>query len=180
MRRILIKNLRNSISIKNKPNRIAIRFSSGSALSEDRELQESYTFIPRVAALKELYLNERERTKYFQLINTHNGKPSIFTGLKGFSDLQNPLLLKYKFNPDDFLTGAKEAFCQVHKAMASQDFSNFKNGYSKTSDSDELLKVALSPTMYKACGEASKKIDSEGLSLIMTGVEVDSALIGTF
>lgn len=46
-----------------------------------------------------------------------------------FTDLQNPLLKKYNFNAKDFVVGSKEAFSQVHLAIASLSFSNFVNGY---------------------------------------------------
>jgi hypothetical protein len=54
-----------------------------------------------------------------------------------YSDLQNPLIKKYKFDPKNFLVGSKEVFCvsmyifvwiyifQVHQAIASFDFFNY-------------------------------------------------------
>jgi hypothetical protein len=44
------------------------------------------------------------------------------------SELQNPLLKKYGFDPYSFLEGSKEGFIQVHKAIASADFYNHVNG----------------------------------------------------
>lgn len=46
-----------------------------------------------------------------------------------FADLQNPLLKKYNFSAKEFAEGSKEAFSQVHLAIASVSFSNFVNGY---------------------------------------------------
>ena len=47
-------------------------------------------------------------------------------------DLQNPLLLKYKFDAKEFVQGSSEAFKQVHRAIASLSFTNFVNGYVRT------------------------------------------------
>jgi hypothetical protein len=44
------------------------------------------------------------------------------------TDLQNPLLKKYKFDAREFVQGAKEAFIQVHSALASVAFFNYVNG----------------------------------------------------
>ena len=45
------------------------------------------------------------------------------------SDLQNPLLVKYKFDAKEFVEGSTEAFKQVHLAIASLSFTNFIHGY---------------------------------------------------
>ena len=63
--------------------------------------------------------------KKFSLANIKTAFYQCLTRL----DLQNPLLVKYKFDPKEFVQGSSEAFKQVHRAIASMSFTNFVNGY---------------------------------------------------
>ena len=48
--------------------------------------------------------------------------------LHQYTDLQNPLLQKYKFDAADFVKGSRDALIQVNMAIASVNFSNYSNG----------------------------------------------------
>ena len=79
-----------------------------------------------------------------------------FNSVSVYVDLKNPLLLKYGFDPADFLKGSKEAFRQINMAIASKDLFNFSNGFVKSSATNDLLKSAVSPDIYNACIAAAK------------------------
>lgn len=143
----------------------------------DRELQKMYEgFAPRFSSLQ-ILLSDTGRKEFSDLVTEGILFPPF--GLTTFADLQNPLLRKYKFDAFDFLTGAKEAFRQIHKALASRDFFNYVNGYSKDSESGDLLKISLLPKIYNLCVDAialaHKPYKTDGVSMFMTDVKVVNA-----
>ena len=108
----------------------------------DDALQLSFEgFLPRLSSLKNL-LDADGKKEYNDLVNggiISNG----LNGLLTYTDLQNPLLRKYKFDAADFLEGAKEAFRQVNLALASAEFQQYANNIISLSPHDDLLKSAL-------------------------------------
>ena len=67
-------------------------------------------------------IEELERNKI--LISNHPIRVFLL-----YSDLQNPLLVKYNFEPSEFLKGAEHAFLTIQKGIVSKDFYNFATGY---------------------------------------------------
>lgn len=63
--------------------------------------------------------------------------------------LTNPLLKKYDFNAEDFLTGAEQALREVTKALVSRDlFEYMTNDKSTKSESAAFLSNVLYPLLY--------------------------------
>jgi len=137
----------------------------------DKQLQISFEgLVPKILSLQ-ILRNKSEQQKFADLSNK-GVLPPHFHGLMLFSCLQNPLLIKYNFDPSDFLLGAKEAYIQINKAIASKDFANFANGYLNESPSNTLLKESLSPKFYAACLKTSKAFNNAKTQVIMTDVKV--------
>jgi hypothetical protein len=93
-----------------------------------------------------------------------------FNGLVLFTDYQNPLLIKYGFDPADFLLGAAEAFIQVNKAIASKDLANFASGVIRESESAKLLEESLEPSLYDVCLSTAKLFNSQDREVILTDI----------
>ena len=143
----------------------------------DRELQGSYEgLLPRLMTLQTL-LDKKARGTLFDLHK--NGvvpQESPLIALAIFADLQNPLLKKYKFDAAEFVVGAKEAFRQVHMAIASADFFNFSNGFASDQGSDKLLQESLHPKLYAACREACVEMHEKNVQTHMQAIKVSPTL----
>ncbi len=163
-----------------RPCKIVQRSSRFNSVLVDRELQNSYGIFPRLMAIPKLFIDPTEKDSFSKLVkNKIVFADKLITGLKVFSDLKNPLLEKYEFDPVDFVKGATEAFSQLHKAMASREFSNYVTGFSKVSETNDLMKSSFSPRIYKACIEATQHIDSIGLSINMTHLDIKRVLLSS-
>lgn len=126
----------------------------------DMELQRDYQgLIPRILSILNLFGDNDKISALIKLEDKSivtSGIMRLFT----YADLQNPLLIKYDFDPVDFMEGAIHAFEVVHRAIGSTDMQNFANGYSSKSETHEMLKKTLGPQIYKATMEASKEMNS--------------------
>jgi hypothetical protein len=73
----------------------------------------------------------------------------LFNGLGVTWSLQNPLLKKYDFDADQFLTGAEQALREVTKAIVSRDvFEYATNEAVTTSEPATFLSEVLFPHVY--------------------------------
>ena len=106
----------------------------------DRELQSSYEgLVPRLLTLQKL-LDVKGQSDFFKLHKQGVvSQESPITAMAIYADLQNPLLTKYKFDAQDFMVGAKEAFKQVHMTIASADFFNYSNGFGEQARTSKHL-----------------------------------------
>eukprot|EP00607_Mallomonas_marina_P001352 CAMPEP_0182438648 /NCGR_PEP_ID=MMETSP1167-20130531/85914_1 /TAXON_ID=2988 /ORGANISM="Mallomonas Sp, Strain CCMP3275" /LENGTH=420 /DNA_ID=CAMNT_0024632097 /DNA_START=137 /DNA_END=1399 /DNA_ORIENTATION=- len=95
-----------------------------------------------------------------------------------YADLQNPLLLKYEFNPRDFMIGAKYSYIRVHSAISSVNFANYSNGFARESEDHTLLCEVLHPKIYTACLEAARSLHKQGISTRLIEREVTSIVMG--
>lgn len=150
-----------------------LRTFSSNLDSSDKDLQLSFEGLyPRLVALQGL-LNESGRNYYELLVETEvTSRTRPFSSLYLYADLQNPLLQKYDFDPMDFMDGAKEAFKQIHHAIASEEFFNYANDKIETSSQAELLKESVSPTIYDACLSALQSLGAQGSKTFMTDVKI--------
>jgi len=138
-------------------------------------MHDSYKgFMPRMLTLQNL-MDTPGRTEVASMIKSGVASADRpMSTLILYTDLQNPLLKKYKFDPKSFLVGSKEAFLQVHQAIASADFFNFSNGFSTTSDANTILKSSLHPKLYSACSLACKDLHGKNIQTFMTSAIVNS------
>mmetsp|Transcript_229 Transcript_229/g.285 ORF Transcript_229/g.285 Transcript_229/m.285 type:complete len:187 (+) Transcript_229:117-677(+) len=152
-----------------------IRKFSGNVIVGDKEMHDSYKgFMPRMLTLQNL-MDTPGRTEVASMIKSGVASADRpMSTLILYTDLQNPLLKKYKFDPKSFLVGSKEAFLQVHQAIASADFFNFSNGFSTTSDANTILKSSLHPKLYSACSLACKDLHGKNIQTFMTSAIVNS------
>lgn len=149
------------------------RFSTSPPNTVDKELQGSYEgLFPRLMTLQMLLDKKARRTLFDLHKNGVVPQESPLIALAIFADLQNPLLKKYKFDAADFVVGAKEAFRQVHMAIASADFFNFSNGFASDQGSDALLKESLHPKLYAACREACVEMHEKNVQTHMQAIKV--------
>lgn len=91
----------------------------GSKEQEDAELQDNFDGVwPRIKLVKDLFFNENARDILFQTIESTTriyGRPMPLPAMpvKMYTDLRNPLLTKYNFDPNDFLEGAETALSNM-------------------------------------------------------------------
>jgi len=159
--------------------RCSARFSSESGPS-DKQLQLGYGIIPRVVSLESL-LRQEGRKHFHNLWSQGVVKAGdffqLFNGLVVYTDLHNPLLKKYNFDPVEFMTGAKYAFIEVFRAISSKDLSDYSNGFSTESVSAQLLSEVLPSRVYDACVDATKEIHSKGMKIELKDISIVSASI---
>ena len=119
-----------------------------STVKSDTDLQREYEGIyPRFLSL--LNLGEDKNQEHFEQLEEKKVLASGLLKFLTYADLQNPLLLKYNFDPVEFMEGAMEAFKMVHKAIGSVELTNFANGFVKQSDVQQMLQVLKhAPTPY--------------------------------
>lgn len=179
------------------------RFSNGSGddydpqnpferqVCEDTQLQKSFEGIwPKLQLLPRLFvLNSPAQVEFEKLEETGVVLPlHLLNHLVLYTQLQNPLLLKYGFNPQEFMTGARKAFETVHTAIASRDFANYAKQlqdkekgvdlpYEHPSEANELLANTLSPALYTACLAAVTHLQSGGQDMILTDVQVKRSMM---
>ena len=94
-----------------------------------------------------------------------------------FRDLQNPLLVKYAFDPNAFIRGAKTAFEVVNLAIASKEFNRHACGVIKQSSDHDLVSEVLSSRLYAACVESSTFLRGQGLEIEMNSVHVSKCVL---
>lgn len=156
--------------------RAFVRFNSSSSEAsyiEDRALVKSFDgLVPKLASAYNTVMNSNARAEMKRLIDGKVLVPAYVPALACFSQLQNPVLKKYKFNPVEFMEGATEAFKQIHLAIASTEFSKFCNGERKESPKADLLKASLSPYLFDACTRAARHLYKGDKTLVMTHVDV--------
>jgi hypothetical protein len=141
-------------------------FSNGLS---DKELQLSFQGMkPRIMSLLQLF-QPGGKEKYLELLQK-GILSDPFNGLVLFTEFQNPLLIKYGFDPADFLIGAAEAFIQVNKAIASKDLANFASGVIQESESAKLLEESVEPRIYDVCLSTAKMFNSQDREVILTDI----------
>ena len=139
----------------------------------DRELQESFKgFWPKILTLQVLG-SDAGWKKFLQLDGKSLLGPLPYS-LYSFVILQDPLLLKYGFNPSDFAIGAEEAFKQFSLALSSTEFANFANGHIKSSKQAIFLQNAVSQNLYTACLNALRKDQLGSPEVTMKSIEVSA------
>jgi hypothetical protein len=153
--------------------------------TSDRQLHESFHgLLPRLLSLKNLFQEKGRQTFSELFLNDVIVTEQLFTGIRLYADLQNPLLLKYAFDVQDFFSGTKEAFLQTQKSitllhlMKNDLMMDRRENYQIDEVHKHMLKAAVSPKLYKLLqlkllqridpvSEASRDyiIDSESLKL---------------
>lgn len=123
---------------------------------KDRQLNESFTgLLPRVLSLQNLFQEKGRQTFSDLFLNDVIVTEQLFTGIKLYTDLQNPLLQKYQFNVQDFFVGSKEAFIQIQKAITMMHLMNHdlikerKENYQLEEIHMGLLEASVSPKLYQ-------------------------------
>lgn len=122
-------------------------------------------------------LEKLQQSKYQELLGHyyhHSILPryNIFSALSIFASLCHPLLLKYKFDPVDFMKGAKVAYNVLAEGIASKEFSDFSNGFITVSHKQAQLENVLHPRIYQVAKEAVKDMHAEGTSTVVQDVNV--------
>jgi len=164
--------------LKLSPNNISSRsLKSNSGTNSNTEidllLQNQYDgFIPRLMSLWTLTqdsgINKLQKLENDSVIDSQ--KP--LSALTLYADLENPLLTKYKFEPAEFVVGAKHAFMAISTAICSTDFNNFVNGFVNISETQDLLKDVLSRPIYTACYIATRDLHKAGISTRLVKNEI--------
>lgn len=93
-----------------------------------------------------------------KIMQLHKQNPqisSIFALAALFNDMQNPLLIKYKFDLGDFVLGAREAFRQMQLAVASKDFFEYASNVTTSSTDNDFLSEVLNPNLHAAVVRAA-------------------------
>ena len=111
--------------------------------------------IPRLQSVWNVFSNDDNWSEMVNLTDSKVISQGYFR-LFAYADLKNPLLEKYKFDPVDFMEGARYAFETVHKAIGSVELVNFASGVVKGNEQNDMLKATLSPQIYKATIEACR------------------------
>ena len=129
--------------------------------------------------------------QFFQLADSLSGYRSTYSfydlfqsgvvndqhGVMLFRDLQNPLLVKYAFDPNAFVGGAKIAFEAVNLAIASKEFHRYAGGVIKQSSDNDLVSEVLSSRLYVACLESSTFLREKGITTEMNRVHVSKCFL---
>lgn len=135
--------------------------------TNDRQLHESFNgAMPRLLSLQNLF-QEKGRKMFSELfLNEVIVTEQLFTGIKLYTDLQNPLLQKYRFDVQDFFHGTEEAFIQTQKAITLLHLINNdlvadrRENYQLKEIHRNILRAALSPKLYSAVQQKlSERID---------------------
>ena len=113
---------------------------------------------------------------------------NVFTAIRSYVMLENPILKKYKFEPTDFLEGASAALSEVRSALCSRSFYDYANNLNEEKPSSgkgdsgnsgtasqaaaagtqvddstaEFLKSTLHPRLYSKCVEAIREMHNSG------------------
>lgn len=98
------------------------RLFSVIASIDDKKLQESYGFLPRLYCISKLAL--KEGFKPFQKLVDCGISESLIDAAELKVDLENPLLKKYNFNIEEFKSGAKVAVEKIYNLGMSKDVCN--------------------------------------------------------
>lgn len=125
----------------------------------DKELQLSYEGIaPRLFTLKDNLMQVEGQDKFLKWIGDGViGGGGVLKSFMVFSDFHNPLLLKYDFDPEVFLVGAKKAIEQVHLSLGSRDLWSYSNNIVAESPAAVLLEAAFDERLYSECLKASRQ-----------------------
>jgi len=107
------------------------------------------------------------------VVNDQHGVSAVIL----FRDLQNPLLVKYAFDPKAFVGGAKIAFEAVNLAIASKEFYRYAGGVIKQSSDNDLVSEVLSSRLYVACLESSIFLREKGIGIEMNRVHVSKCIL---
>jgi len=107
------------------------------------------------------------------VVNDQHGVSAVIL----FRDLQNPLLVKYAFDPKAFVGGAKIAFEAVNLAIASKEFYRYAGGVIKQSSDNDLVSEVLSSRLYVACLESSIFLREKGIKIEMNRVHVSKCIL---
>lgn len=148
------------------------RLSTSTAQIVRVPLSRFSSSIPDLSENKKLLANFSQWDTFFSLFTTKgmenvmalhdksivNVSKDPVSSISVFIDLKNPLLLKYKFDPAEFLTGSKEAFRQISMAIGSKELFNYSNGFVKSCPTNDLLKISVVPTIYNACITGAKSV----------------------
>jgi hypothetical protein len=133
-------------------------------VTTDRQLHDSFVgIIPRVFSLQTLIKKQGRHMMSQLILDDVIATDSLLTGIKLYTDLQNPLLQKYTFSPYTFLSGAKEAFLQIQKAiimlhlMNNNRFCERNENYQLSEYSTNLLKISLSPDLFRRIEELTNE-----------------------
>lgn len=167
--------VRNCKSIAFKSQKRSTNSGTNSKLEIDLLLQNQYDgLMPRVMSLWSL-LNDEGMEKLKKLEKDAVIDPQKpLSALTLFADLQNPLLKKYKFDPSEFIVGAKHGYSTISAAICSIDFNNFVNGFTNISENQDLLKDTLSRPIYTACYKATRDLHKAGVSTRLISNEISS------
>lgn len=153
--------------------------SRGGREEEDERLQQSYEGLwPKLRVIKDLFFAEDAREVLYATIKStvrSFGRPIQLPMIpvKLYSDLQNPLLKKYRFDPDDFLEGAEIAVsnmmdvvdpAQISDERCAQLLSDITMG--------DVREGFLSWRSYVAEGRA-KPVYPKVKGVFLTGVHTD-------
>lgn len=107
------------------------------------------------------------------VVNDQHGVSAVML----FRDLQNPLLVKYAFDPNAFVGGAKIAYEAVNLAIASKEFYRYAGGVIKQSSDNDLVSEVLSSRLYVACLKSSIFLRENGVEIEMNRVHVSKCIL---
>eukprot|EP00596_Hydrurales_sp_CCMP1899_P004363 CAMPEP_0119048382 /NCGR_PEP_ID=MMETSP1177-20130426/58580_1 /TAXON_ID=2985 /ORGANISM="Ochromonas sp, Strain CCMP1899" /LENGTH=236 /DNA_ID=CAMNT_0007024169 /DNA_START=200 /DNA_END=907 /DNA_ORIENTATION=+ len=134
-------------------------------LSVDGELQKAFSGsgLSRMQAVLEAYssifVDGKGMESLTKLVEdgvvampTVSNPGSTVNAMMVYSDLRNPLLLKYGFDASGFVAGATDAAAQVKRALQSREFQNHCRGIniSGSSKDKDFLRETIHPSLYFA------------------------------
>lgn len=135
---------------------ITLRYYNSNSKTTDRQLHESFNgLLPRFLSLQNLLQQEGRKTFSELFLNDVIITEQLFTGIKLYTDLQNPLLNKYSFNIQEFFIGVKEAYIQIQKSITVLHLMNNdlmkerKENYQLYDIHIGLLNLSLNKHLYK-------------------------------
>ena len=107
-----------------------VDMSVGSLESWRVEASVYLTAVLKVASLVGLWVVSNDGMKKLEELERNKVlfSNNPFSASLLYADLQNPLLIKYTFDPSDFIRGAEHAYMVVQKAVGSNEFYNYSNG----------------------------------------------------
>ena len=149
-------------------------FSTPTAPS-DRDAQLRFDNLgEKVSIAASLLTSSDQRKKLLQLAESGvlPAQASRLSALWVFICLQNPLLNKYDFDPEEFLKGAAYAIEKLHWSFGSKDFHEYSVDNTVVSENNDLVARTLHPKLYANCLEVNKKFHLEGLSSRLKKVKI--------
>ncbi len=106
---------------------------------------------------------------YLKLVkgNTLNVNAGISQSIRTFVLLQNPLLLKYKFDVQDFLKGAEIALSSVRSALCSQSLYNFANNIASPSHASNTSSSHATDAKTGGDDKAANSVSTKSTKMVL-------------